>query len=91
MAYTGGKQVLSNGHLWTAQWWTEDDVSCKLMSYRFCCKMQTMDVRSMSLSFVVLLDGAAGVWFDGGACAAATAPMNGINSVGVLISNNTDA
>ncbi|OBZ79038.1 Casein kinase II subunit alpha [Grifola frondosa] len=23
--YTGGQQVAYNGHLWTAQWWTEDD------------------------------------------------------------------
>lgn len=25
VAYTGGEEVSYNGHLWTAQWWTEDD------------------------------------------------------------------
>lgn len=70
MAYTGGEQVSYNGHLWTAQWWTEDDTPGKLMSCRFHLDLRADGSLSESLG------GAAGVWVDAGACAAAAATAN---------------
>lgn len=70
VAYTGGEEVSYNGHLWTAQWWTEDDTPGTSPSiFSFC----------LLIGSRMFTGGVAGVWVDDGACA--TAVISGLSSV----------
>ncbi|KAK0223055.1 glycoside hydrolase family 18 protein [Armillaria fumosa] len=59
--YVGGNQVIYNGQLWTASWWTYNDTPGGMY-----CQLQGMG----TIQSLIYILGPAGVWVSKGACSS---------------------